>query len=199
MAELDGIVDVRSHPTSHWPWWHLAPARGWLTRGGFTYEWWPNLGGWNVEDADLLDWATPRGVRLDKYLGGHFPKQRIGADADQDYEHRPEWESAWTSQGLHDYAWFTATHRFLADLDTLIDTFGSASSPRVALVCSEAMWWKCHRSMIADVLWAKSVPVSHVMPNKRSVRISEHNADDRVLRYPQEVRGAWYNKISTTP
>lgn len=196
MAELDGIIDVRSHPTSHWPWWYGDKARAWLNRGKFVYSWAPDLGGWTADDADLLEWAEPRGVKLRAYLGGHFPKQRIGADADQDYEKRPEWESHWTSQGLHDYAWFTATARFQRGIDLLASYYTSERAPRVALVCAEAPWWKCHRSMIADVLWAKSIPVWHVMPNKRSVRITEHNADDRVLRYPEEVRATWYNKIS---
>lgn len=197
MAELDGIIDVRSHPTSHWPWWHKDAAQGWLRRGGFRYAWFPDLGGWNAVDAGLLEWAEPRGIKLRSYLGEHFPKQRIGADADQEYEHKPEWESHWTSQGLHDYAWFTATERFLTGLCHLIEEFGDESSPRVALVCSEAMWWKCHRSMIADVLWARDVPISHVMPNKYSVRVTPHDADDRVLRYPAEVRSAWYNRVES--
>jgi len=191
MAELDGIIDVRSHPTSRWPWWHQTPAEGWLLRGGFTYAWFPALGGWDVRHATLLDWAEPRGVKLQSYIKGHFPKQRIGADADQGYEHRPEWESKWTSQGLHDYAWYTSIEEFQKGINWLVDAFGGKGTARVALVCSEAMWWKCHRSMIADVLRFRGVMIQHVMPNKRSVRITEHDAMPRLDRYPVEVLARW--------
>lgn len=35
----------------------------------------------------------------------------------------------------------------------------------VAVMCAEALWWRCHRAMIADALVARGVPVRHVMPD----------------------------------
>ena len=36
-----------------------------------------------------------------------------------------------------------------------------------AIMCAEAVWWRCHRRIIADYLLAEGVPVSHIMgPNK---------------------------------
>lgn len=194
-AGLDGIIDVRSHRTSRWPWWHEAPARGWLSRGGFTYDVAPALGGWDTRHASLIDWAEPRGVKLKAYVGGHFPKQRIGVDADGAYEPRPEWESKWTSQGLHDYAWFTSILEFQIGVDRLVEDYAGEDQPDVALVCAEAPWWKCHRSMIADVLVARGVRVQHVMPNKRSVRITDHDVEPRIDRYPAEVLHHWRHRV----
>lgn len=195
-AGLDGIIDIRSHPTSKWDWWHGPAAQDWLEQAGFAYEWMPSLGGWDVRHAAYLDWAAPRGVKLNPYLRGFFPKQRTGADADGDFEDRPEWKSLWTSQGLHDYAWYTATAEFLSGIDDLIHRFGYEGQPNVALVCSEAPWWKCHRSMVSDVLVDAKIRVQHVMPapikaDPTRVRVSDHDAEPRLGRYPSEVLEQW--------
>lgn len=190
-AGLDGILDVRSHPSSRWQWWRSGAVNEWLERGGFVYEHVPGLGGWDVRHADLLDWARPRGVDLAPYLKGHFPKQRIGVDSDFSFEDRPEWASKWTSQGLHDYAWFTAIEEFRATLQDVVSRFGAEDQPNMAMVCSEAMWWKCHRSMIADVLDYFGVRVQHVMPSGRRVRVTDHDSAPRIDRYPPEVVASW--------
>lgn len=43
----------------------------------------------------------------------------------------------------------------------------AASTERVALMCSEAVWWRCHRSLIADYLKIRGYRVIHLLaPNK---------------------------------
>ena len=37
---------------------------------------------------------------------------------------------------------------------------------RVAVMCAEAAWWRCHRSMIADALAAREVPVLHILEGR---------------------------------
>ena len=34
---------------------------------------------------------------------------------------------------------------------------------RVCVMCSEAVWWRCHRRMIADAEVARGIPVRHIM------------------------------------
>ncbi|WIY83078.1 DUF488 domain-containing protein [Propionimicrobium sp. PCR01-08-3] len=35
------------------------------------------------------------------------------------------------------------------------------------IMCSEAVWWRCHRRIIADHLLARNIPVAHLMPSGR--------------------------------
>ena len=37
-----------------------------------------------------------------------------------------------------------------------------AETPRAAMMCAEAVWWKCHRQLIADALVAGGVEVRHI-------------------------------------
>lgn len=192
---LDGIVDVRSHPTSKWEWWRKDNAKRWLSHADKSYRWMPALGGWDVRHANLIDWAEPRGVDLRPYIKGHFPKQRIAAhklgDGSVMLGQDPDFVSLWTSQGLHDYAWFEATGEFLRGLRTLAQDYGREDQPNVAIVCSELLWWKCHRSMIADALGFFGVESFHVMPTTRSSKVSLHDPTPRLGRYPKGVLDAW--------
>jgi len=36
-------------------------------------------------------------------------------------------------------------------------------APRVVIMCAEAIWWRCHRQLVADALVARGVPVRHIM------------------------------------
>ncbi|HEU5046106.1 MAG TPA: DUF488 domain-containing protein [Nocardioidaceae bacterium] len=207
-ARVEVIVDVRSHRSSHWPWWHGEQMDRWLPAAGIGCEWAEGLGGWterNVTDT-MLPWGAARGVDLAAYTRGHFPKQRIGIPKAADQPELwgdPDWVSGWTNQGLHDYSWYTATDGFRAALADLVAKYGQPTQPRCAIICSELLWWKCHRSMVADVLAAAhQVAATHLTPvpaNKREqaagepgkIRFGLHQAADRLGRYPTEVRKSW--------
>ena len=61
------------------------------------------------------------------------------------------------------YADYMETDRFRAALSTLVD---SLPKRRVAILCSETLWWRCHRRLIADAaVLLHGVDVQHVMPN----------------------------------
>jgi uncharacterized protein (DUF488 family) len=38
-----------------------------------------------------------------------------------------------------------------------------AQQKRTAIVCAEAVWWRCHRALIADYLKARGVTVIHIL------------------------------------
>jgi len=38
-----------------------------------------------------------------------------------------------------------------------------AGGLRTAVMCAEAVWWRCHRSLIADVLLVSGVEVTHIL------------------------------------
>ena len=52
------------------------------------------------------------------------------------------------------------TQPFRSGVDRLLDI---ARAGRTAIMCSEAVWWRCHRSMIADYLKAMGVQVLHIL------------------------------------
>jgi hypothetical protein len=41
-----------------------------------------------------------------------------------------------------------------------------ASSARIAIMCAEAVWWRCHRSMIADALCVRGIEVMHILGSR---------------------------------
>jgi len=53
-----------------------------------------------------------------------------------------------------------ATEAFEAGLEKLI---ALAASERVAILCAEALPWRCHRSLIADALVARGIEVQHIV------------------------------------
>lgn len=66
----------------------------------------------------------------------------------------------WNSRSFRNYADYALTPQFQSDLDRLI---AFASHQRLALMCSEAVWWRCHRRIIADHLIARDIEVLHIM------------------------------------
>ncbi len=68
--------------------------------------------------------------------------------------------TVWRNAAFRAYADFMETAEFDSGLKRLI---GLASERRTAIMCSEAVWWRCHRAMIADVLKADGATVLHIM------------------------------------
>jgi uncharacterized protein (DUF488 family) len=72
----------------------------------------------------------------------------------------PETNGWWTNQSFHNYADYALSNGFDAGLDELV---ALAADRRVAIMCSEAVWWRCHRRIIADYLIERGVEVFHLM------------------------------------
>jgi uncharacterized protein (DUF488 family) len=68
--------------------------------------------------------------------------------------------TAWRSEAFRGYADYMDTPEFRAAAESLA---AIARSDRVAIMCSEAVWWRCHRSMIADYFKANEWEVLHIM------------------------------------
>jgi uncharacterized protein (DUF488 family) len=77
---------------------------------------------------------------------------------------RPDVNAFWINQSFHNYADYALSEQFHAGLDHLI-TLGHAH--RCALMCSEAIWWRCHRRIVADHLIAHGETVFHIMGQDR--------------------------------
>lgn len=66
----------------------------------------------------------------------------------------------WRNQSFRNYAEYSQTEAFETALQQLIDV---GSIGRAAIMCAEAVWWRCHRRIIADHLLAKGYAVYHIM------------------------------------
>jgi uncharacterized protein (DUF488 family) len=95
------------------------------------------------------------------------------------YEHFPELggrrraspdsiNSAWRNPSFRGYADYMQTPPFRGGINRLLT---EARARRTAVMCSEAVWWRCHRSMIADDLKAAGVRVLHILSQSK---VQEH-------------------------
>jgi uncharacterized protein (DUF488 family) len=66
-------------------------------------------------------------------------------------------------RGFADYMWTPAFEEALSSLLTL------AAAKRIAIMCAEAVPWRCHRSLIADALLARGVEVRHIIGGKERI------------------------------
>lgn len=69
-------------------------------------------------------------------------------------------ENFWTNASFARYAAYARSKAFTLALHELIDR---ARHQRCTLMCSEAVWWRCHRRIIADHLIALGCTVNHIM------------------------------------
>jgi uncharacterized protein (DUF488 family) len=66
----------------------------------------------------------------------------------------------WLNASFQNYADYTATTAFREGLKELA---ALACHERCVIMCAEALWWRCHRRIVADHLLAKGFYVGHVM------------------------------------
>src|SRR5580698_3593330 len=75
--------------------------------------------------------------------------------------------TVWRNASFRGYADYMSTPEFTRGLDQLGEIAGNA---RAAIMCSEAVWWRCHRSMIADALCVRGIEVVHILDAKHSTK-----------------------------
>jgi uncharacterized protein (DUF488 family) len=73
--------------------------------------------------------------------------------------------TGWRHPSFRGYADYMQTAEFEAALQALIEL---AERERVAIMCAEAVPWRCHRSLVADALTARGVAVEHIIGAGRS-------------------------------
>lgn len=76
--------------------------------------------------------------------------------------------TAWRNTSFRGYADHLASEEFQGGLDRL---YRLSSEHRTALMCAEVLWWRCHRSLISDVLKVAGVKVVHIQDEKS---VTEH-------------------------
>ncbi len=97
----------------------------------------------------MEEWVPESGVdyRWERRLGGRRPVRADSINV------------GLRNEAFRGYADHMATDEFAAGLERLL---ALAESRRVAVMCAEAQWWRCHRRLIADALVARGHGVLHV-------------------------------------
>jgi uncharacterized protein (DUF488 family) len=129
----------------------------------------------------------------------HFGRDALRAfltDAGVTYVHSPELggrrapradaaPTAWREPGFAAYADYMTTAEFARAIDQLL---ARAAAEPTAIMCSEAVPWRCHRSMISDAVVARGWEVAHIL----ETRLSAHEltrwalVEGNEVRYPPE-------------
>ncbi len=118
----------------------------------------------------LADIRTIPRSRRNPQFNGDFLRTELPARGGIRYEHiadlgglrRPLRDSpntAWRNESFRGYADYMATARFESGLARLC---ALAEEGTVAMMCAEAVPWRCHRSLVADALTARGVAVEHI-------------------------------------
>jgi uncharacterized protein (DUF488 family) len=137
----------------------------------------------DVRREALAEWLPDEGIgyRWDERLGGRRTLPHG----------RPTEDGWWTVDQFAAYAAHTRTPEFAAALDQVLTEAGPRT---VAVMCSESVWWRCHRRLIADVaVLGRGVSVRHLMPDGR---LADHRpsegavvGDDGAVRWPATPGG----------
>jgi uncharacterized protein (DUF488 family) len=103
--------------------------------------------------------------------------------------------TGWRNDGFRGYADYMQTGEFDAALVELIEF---TRTKRCAIMCAEAVPWRCHRSLISDALVIRKVAVEHIMSRAlrephaltpfalvRGVRITYPNSSEPKLPFPE--------------
>ncbi|MEO6215184.1 MAG: DUF488 domain-containing protein [Sphingomonas sp.] len=131
---------------------------------------------YNVDVLGEVLAAWQIGYSLIPELGGRRGLQKTVA---------PEVNGFWKNQSFHNYADYAMSGEFRTGLERLLAS--SAEMP-CAIMCAEAVWWRCHRRIIADYLLNEGRRVLHLMGKDRiepATLTPAARSDHRVLVYPQ--------------
>ena len=91
----------------------------------------------------------------------------------------PDWtDSGWRHPAFRAYAAHLKSDEFAGGLQALIDL---AREQLTAMMCSEVLWWRCHRRLISDVLVAAGAEVLHIF--------SAGKSEPHTLRPPARIVG----------
>ena len=88
------------------------------------------------------------------------------------YEHLPELggrrkpkpdsrNTAWRNASFRGYADYMETEEFRKGIERLLDL--ASELGETAIMCAEALWWRCHRSLISDYLKTRRIEVIHIL------------------------------------
>jgi uncharacterized protein (DUF488 family) len=119
-------------------------------------------------EAEYIDYAALKG------LGGLR------------HAHKDSINTGWRNASFRGYADYMQTAQFQDALETLIQM---SRQKRVAIMCAEAVPWRCHRSLVADALQVRDVPVIEILSarNYREHQLTSFaKVQGTTITYPAE-------------
>ena len=126
----------------------------------------------------VLDSLAPFGI-------GYQQLRALGGRRRRRKDTPPSLNPYWRVEAFRHYADYAETAGFRAGLDELRTL---ARDARCAIMCAEAVWWRCHRRIIADYLLASGARVEHIMGRGQVVPATltpgASVMGDGTLRYP---------------
>ena len=134
-------------------------------------------------NADIL----PRS--LAEFGIGYTPIAELGGRRPRQKSVPPEVNGYWQNRSFHNYADFAMSAEFATGLRRLLKLSEDRSC---ALMCAEAVWWRCHRRIIADYLLLHGREVLHLMEKGRVEPAAMTPAalvQGKVLVYPSPAIG----------
>ena len=148
--------------------------------------------------ACLVDVRRFPGSRRHPHFAGEALSAALGA-AGIEYAHEPDLggyrkstgadspNTAWRNASFRAYADYLDTDQFRSALQRLIGRAGAgagagagATTGATAIMCAEAVPWRCHRQLISDALVARGLEVLHILKPGKSLA-HELNAAARLL------------------
>ncbi len=117
----------------------------------------------HVGRAELARWLPEAGIdyRWEPRLGGF--RRLAATSSGRRLAASPD--TVWRNASFRAFAGYTRDPEFAAGVDDLL---AGASSARTTVMCSETVWWRCHRRIVADfVVVARRLPVEHLMHDGR--------------------------------
>ncbi|WP_395517813.1 DUF488 domain-containing protein [Pseudorhizobium flavum] len=106
------------------------------------------------------------GDALAAYQVGYVPIPELGGRRKREKAIDQVLNAFWKHRSFHNYADYALTDGFKDGLEQLLEV---GSSRRCAIMCSEAVWWRCHRRIIADYLLGRGEEVFHIMEGGKLV------------------------------
>lgn len=126
--------------------------------------------------AASLSEAGIRYVRIEELTG----RRPVSKEVDF------EVNAFWKNRSFHNYADYALSDEFRRGLARLREI---GTNRQAAVMCSEAVWWRCHRRLIVDNLLAEGNTVFHIMSEKRadpaSITPGAVTHRDRTVTYPK--------------
>jgi uncharacterized protein (DUF488 family) len=99
----------------------------------------------------LAESLSARGIRYE-----HFPE--LGGRRKPKPDSR---NTVWRNASFRGYADYMETEEFRKGIERLLDLANEVGE--TAIMCAEAVWWRCHRSLISDSLKARGMEVMHIL------------------------------------
>jgi uncharacterized protein (DUF488 family) len=89
--------------------------------------------------------------------------------------------SGWHNTSFRGYADYMHTDEFARGLEELLSP---GEKKRTAIMCADAVPWRCHRSLVADALGARGIPVIEILSETKLTSFA--HVEGTTITYPLE-------------